>query len=481
MTAVAITFLACLACFALIGAASVRRSQPTTVDYLVAGRSVSPWLTGLSSAATNNSGFMFIGLFGFAYRYGVQAIWLQLGWILGDVAAWLWVHRRVREYSAEHDVASVPRLLGTAPGGRVSRPIMVVAGLLTFVFLSGYAAAQLKAGSATLTGMFGWAPSIGVVLGAVIVVTYCFAGGLRASIWTDAAQAIVMLVALLALLGYAVASVGGPVALERALAAADPALVDWVPRSLRFGFAVYFVGFVFGGLGAVGQPHILVRSMAVRSPASIALAGRVYFAWYVPFSIAAVTAALYARVLLPDLLVGVEPGAAAMVAEQSLPAVATLLLPKVLLGVLLAGVFAATMSTADSQILSCSAAVTQDVWPRLARSVVASKLATLTVAALATLIALWASADVFGLVLGAWSALGAALGPVLLIRLARLPLPTAVGLAMMAAGLATVTWWSRGPYAGAAFELLPGFVVPLAIYGVFLAAAPRVMSASRRR
>lgn len=463
-------FLACLAGFALIGAASVRRSQPSTEDYLVAGRSVSAWLTGLSSAATNNSGFMFIGLFGFAYRNGVQVVWLQAGWILGDVIAWLWVHRRVRERSGRFQSQSVPSLLATDERGLSSRAITVSAGVLTFLFLGGYAAAQLRAGSAALTGLFGWAPWIGIVLGAAIVVTYCFAGGLRASIWTDAAQAIVMLAALVTLLACAVARVGGPAALADALAAQDPALVDWVPSSLAFGFGIYLLGFVFGGLGAIGQPHILIRSMAIRSPAEIRRAGRVYFAWYVPFSAAAVAGALYARVLLPGLLDGVAPVDAAVAAEASLPGVATLLLPGALLGVLLAAVFAATMSTADSQILSCSAAVTQDVLPRLRSSVVASKLATLAVAALALTIALTADSDVFGLVLGAWSALGAALGPLLLVRLAGRPLPPWLALVMMTTGLVTVTWWSRSAYAGAAFELLPGIALPLVLYGLASAA-----------
>ncbi len=184
---VVFAFLACLALFVVIGVLSLRRAKGTTEDYLLAGRDVSPWLMGLSSAATNNSGFMFIGLFGFTYRFGVQAVWLQLGWILGDVIAWQWIHRRVRERSGAIGATSVPTLLATDTDGRSSRSISVVAGLLTFLFLGGYAAGQLVAGATTLDGMFGWSPSVGVLIGAAIVVVYCFSGGLRASIWTGAA------------------------------------------------------------------------------------------------------------------------------------------------------------------------------------------------------------------------------------------------------------------------------------------------------
>lgn len=464
MPLVVVSFLACLAGFTAIGVLSMRKAKATTEDYLVAGRSVSPWLTALSSAATNNSGFMFIGLFGFTYRFGVQAVWLQLGWIVGDVIAWTWIHRRVRVRSGELGATSVPALLATDEAGRSARPIAIVAGVLTFLFLGGYAAAQLKAGATALTGMFGWDPSVGVVIGAVIVVVYCYAGGLRASIWTDAAQALVMLASLLVLLVYALSAVGGPAALGDALEAADPALVSWIPDDLGLGLGLYLLGFVFGGLGAIGQPHILVRSMAIRGADEIRAARTIYFLWYVPFSIAAVATALCARALVPDLVTGLDPALAGAAAERALPSVAAALLPDVALGLLLAGVFAATMSTADSQILSCSAAVTQDIAPRLRTSVMASKLATLAVATLALLIALYAGQSVFSLVLGAWSALGAAFGPLLVVRLFRGAVPTWLALAMMATGLVTVYAWTAAGLSGAVFELLPGMLAPLLLY-----------------
>ncbi len=458
-------FLACLGGFVVIGLLSARGRQATSEDYLVASRDVSPWLTALSSAATNNSGFMFIGLFGFAYRFGVQAVWLQAGWIAGDVIAWLWVHQRVRAHSGRLGATSVPQLVATDHVGRVARPVLILAGVLTFFFLGGYAAAQLRAGSAALTGLFGWATWIGVLLGAVIVVVYCMAGGLRASIWTDAAQALVMLAALLALLLYAVAEVGGPATMMAELERADPALVAWFPDGLAFGMAAYLLGFVAGGLGAIGQPHILIRSMAICDDRAIPRAAKIYFLWYIPFSIAAVAAALYARVIVPDLITGLSAEQAAGAAEAALPALATHLLPQVLLGVLLAGVFAATMSTADSQILACSAAVTQDLFPSYRRSYLAGKLATLAVAALAVAIALTADQNVFRLVLGAWSALGASIGPLLVLRIFGARVPGLVAFLMMITGVVTVQLWARGPWAGDIFELLPGMAAPLLLYG----------------
>jgi sodium/proline symporter len=466
MTVTVVSFGLCLLGFVAVGLLSARHRQPTTEDYLVAGRSVSPWLAALSSVATNNSGFMFIGLIGFTYRFGVQAIWLQLGWIVGDVVLWALIHRPVRERSGRLGVVSLPAFIGATRDGGIRRVTVVAAGVLTFFFLGGYAAAQLKAGSTALHSLFGWDLAVGAIIGAVIVVLYCFSGGLRASVWTDAAQAIVMLGSMAILLGVAIAQVGGPVALYGRLEGIDPALVQWLPDDLAMGFGLYLLGFVFGGLGAVGQPHIMIRTMAIRSPEAIPKARRVYFAWYVPFSVAAVGAGLYARVLLPELLAGGGEGVLTSTAENALPLLTIALLPEVLVGLSLAGIFAATMSTADSQLLACSAAITQDVMPRWSGSYLASKLATLAVAGLALAIALWASQGVFDLVLVAWSVLGAGIGPLVVLRAFGRSPPEPLALAMMASGVVTVLLWGATDLASDVFKLLPGMLVPFCVWAV---------------
>ncbi len=465
---IAATFLASLAVFAIIGLLSARHRRHDTTDYLLAGRNVSPGLAALSSVATNNSGFMFIGLLGFAYRFGVQAVWLQIGWVVGDLVAWLFVHRRVREASGRVEAHSVPALLATADDGRVVRWTRILAGLLTIAFLGGYAAAQLRAGSTALVALFGWDEYVGAVIGAAIVLLYSYAGGLRASIWTDAAQSIVMLTSM-AVLMIACASISiPPWELTARLRQIDPSLVDWFP-DLRFGFGLYLLGFVFGGLGAIGQPHILIRSMSIRAAEDIPRARWVYFAWFVPFNIVAVGAGLYSRILLPELLQGVTPDAAARAAEYALPKLATLALPEAMVGIMLAGLFAATMSTADSQILSCSAAVTQDVMPKWRDSYNASKLATVAVTLLALFLALSASENVFGLVLGAWSALGSTLGPLLILRVAGIVPPARIAATMMLVGIVTVTWWDQSAWSGDIFKLFPGMIAPLVVYALIRA------------
>lgn len=474
MTVVILSFLTFLLLFVVIGVLSSRIKSNTTDDYLIAGRSVSPWLTALSAVATNNSGFMFIGLIGYTYRSGVESVWMMVGWVLGDLVAWLLVHARVRKHSEDVDVSTIPALMGTRKGS-TQRGIITVAGLLTFVLLGVYAAAQLKAGSTALHALFGWDPRLGAIIGAVIVVVYCFSGGIRASIWTDAAQSVVMLVAMAVLLVFAAVEAGGPSAVWENLRAQDPTLVDWTPQSLEFGFAMYLLGMTFGGFGAVGQPHILVRFMAIRSVAEIRNARNVYFAWFVPFFCGSIAVGLYARVLLPDLTASSFGSgmSAAEAAEIAMPALAKHLLPDVLIGLTLAGLFSATMSTADSQILVCSGAITQDINPRWKDSYLASKFATLGVTTLALAVALFAGQGVFALVLISWSALGAGLGPVLILRLFHVPVSSFAAIVMMTTGVLTVIGWNLSGYDSDVFKLLPGMIAAFAVY-VLLALRTRL-------
>ncbi len=470
MTTVIVSFLFFLAIFVAIGVASSLQARSTTDDYLVAGRSVAPWLAALSAVATNNSGFMFIGQIAYTYRVGIESVWMMVGWVVGDLVAWLFVHPRVRSHSEAAGVATLPALLGSHRDGSSRRFIVVLAGLLTFVLLGVYAAAQLKAGSTALQTLFGWDPRIGAIIGAVIVVLYCFSGGIRASIWTDAAQSFVMIVAMATLLIAASLELGSPADVWSNLKSQDPTLVEFMPSNLAFGFAMYLLGMTFGGFGAVGQPHILVRFMAIRSVDDIHRARQVYFLWFIPFFVASIAVGLYARALMPDLLdipltAGLSESAAT---ELAMPEMARRLLPDVLIGLTLAGLFAATMSTADSQILVCSGAITQDINPRWKDSYIAAKLATLAVTSLALSIALFAGQGVFSLVLIAWSALGAGLGPALILRLFHVPLSSLTVALMMATGVGTVIVWNFLGYDAAIFKIMPGMIASFGVWGISL-------------
>lgn len=449
------------------GAMSWIKKKKTTGDYLLASRGVAPWLSALSAVATNNSGFMFIGMIAYSYRLGIESMWMMIGWILGDLSAWLLVHPRVRRQSEKKDVNSLAGLMGTGDGSQGScRLIVLVSGLITVIFLGIYAAAQLKAGSTALRALFGWDVSIGMTIGAAIVVLYSFAGGIRADIWTDAAQSLVMIITMILIMVMGMQDIGGPQVLWDNLKAQDPGLISVFPEEPAFGFLAYLLGMVAGGYGTTGQPHIMTRYMAIESADKIKRAGCWYFAWYIPFFIASVAVGLYTRALMPDLPQHELAQEFHDPTELALPLVTMHLLPDVFIGVALAGLFAATVSTADSQIIVCSGAITQDIRPRWRDSYLASKTGTFSITAVALLIGLYAPEGVFGLVLIAWSALAASLGSVLVIRLWGLPLSNAGALAMMITGIVVVSWWHVSGYDDDVFKLLPGLIAAFAVYGL---------------
>ena len=180
-----ISFLIFLGLFVLVGVMSSRRSLGTTKDYYLASHSVAPWLVGLSAVATNNSGYMFIGVIGYTYSEGFAAVWLMIGWLLGDFLGSTFVHKRLQLAAIRTQKPTFAGVITAWQGDENLRAQRVLA-LFGLLFLMAYAAAQLVAGSKALHVLLGWPTNAGAAVGAVIVVVYCLAGGIRASIWTDA-------------------------------------------------------------------------------------------------------------------------------------------------------------------------------------------------------------------------------------------------------------------------------------------------------
>jgi len=459
------SFIIVMILMTLSGGLSVIRKRKTTEDYLLASRDVSPLLTALSTVGTNNSGFMFIGMIAYTYRLGIASVWMMVGWIVGDLLAWIWIHPRVRESSERLQVNTLPALLGTREG-HTDRVIIIAGGLITFVFLAIYAAAQLKAGSTALHALFGWDMRVGALLGTAIVIIYSYAGGIRADIWTDAAQSVVMLVAMASIVVAGVWEVGGPWALMANLKGQDPRLVGLFPEGLAFGPGPFVLGFLFAGVAVIGQPHLMTRLMAIRSHQAIRRARLYYFLWFVPFFIASIAVGLYCRAIIPDLAQLPIAQGLSEPTELALPLLTMRLLPEVFIGIALGGLFAAAVSTADSQIIVCSGSINQELVPKWRDSYLASKIGTFVVTALSLGIALYAPEGVFVLVLIAWSAMGASLGSVLVLRLFHLPLSTATALAMMVVSIAAVVAWHISGLDDDVFKMLPGVVAAFVVYGI---------------
>jgi sodium/proline symporter len=404
-----LTFILFMGVFLLIGIASVFSSRNTKQDYYLASKSVAPSLVGLSAVATNNSGFMFIGVIGYTYVTGLASVWLMLGWIAGDFLSSTFIHSRLRmatQHTGEASFAGVLSCWNGGQGGVLQRVI----GGVSLIFMLAYASAQLVAGGKALHVLLDWPTWSGAVIGAVLVVGYCFSGGIRASIWTDAAQSVVMIIAMGLLLFAAIFHLGG-VGIAIAQMNEVPGFMDWFPKDLVVpgfvGGVIFAVGWGFAGLSVVGQPHIMVRFMTLNDAGKMNRARLWYYLWFTVFYLMATSVGLLSRIYLSD------PGS--FDAELALPTMAMQLLPPALVGVILAGIFAATISTADSLILSCSSALTHDLLPHRIENTRVLKAGTAGITLASLLWALLNQQSVFSLVIMAWSGLASAFAPLLIV------------------------------------------------------------------
>jgi len=454
---VIISFLCFMALFVAIGVSSLLKSKNTKEDYYLASGSISPGLVGLSAVATNNSGYMFIGVIGYTYATGLASIWLMLGWIAGDFLASTLVHSRLRDATERTGQVSYAGILSHWHGERYKLLQRAIA-LISLLFLLAYASAQLVAGSKALHVLFDWPLWAGAVLGSVMVVLYCFAGGIRASIWTDAAQSVVMIFSMGLLLVVAIGELGGISSAIDQMSAID-GFLDWFPKDLALpgvaGGLLFAVSWMFAGLSVIGQPHVMVRFMALNDADKMRQARFWYYSWYLLFYSMATGIGLLSRLYLGDV--------GTFDAELALPSMALQLLSPTLVGLILAGIFAATMSTADSLILSCSASLTHDLLPHKIESTHLLKGATVLITLAALVWALLNSQSVFSLVIMAWSGLASAFAPLLIVLcLGKKPSQNR-SLYAMFTGLFLALLWRYMGWHAAIYEGMPGIIAGLLV------------------
>ncbi len=451
------SFIVFLALFLGVGLASMRKATGARKDYYLAGSSVSPWLVGLSAVATNNSGYMFIGVIGFTYAVGLPAIWLMIGWIAGDFIASTFIHRRLRETAERTSEASYPAVLAGWTGQHFDI-WRRVAALVMLVFLGSYAAAQIAAGGKALQGTFGWDPSFGAIGVAAMVMAYSLAGGIRASIWTDAVQSFVMLAAMTLLFVVGIVNQGG---LSGVIARWNevPDYLNFFPNDLLLpgvlGMAFFVLGWLFAGFSVVGQPHVMIRFMTLKEPSGMVRARVWYYSYFTMFYALATGVGMLSRIYLPELA-EIDP-------ELALPTMARELFHPVLVGMVLAGIFAATMSTADSLVLSCSAAITHDLGPERLEQPWMLKTATAVVIGLALVIALSGNESVFSLVILSWGVLASAFAPLLTLYALGRRLDEIHAVALMILGVGTALAWRQLGWHNSIYEGMPGILVPVLV------------------
>ncbi|SVE33207.1 uncharacterized protein METZ01_LOCUS486061, partial [marine metagenome] len=220
----------------------------------------------------------------------------------GDFLASFFIHAKMRVVSQQRRNLSFGSLVATW-GGHDFRKVRLLAGIITVLFLGAYAAAQFNASSKALYVIFGWDYSIGAILCSVLVLLYCLTGGIRASIWTDAAQVVVMFVAMAMMLIVGVQEIGGVDAFFARLGNVSPTYLNLFPATVGNGaltITLFILGYVAGGVGIIAQPHVMIRFMALDDPGHMRKARTYYYSAYFAFCVLTFSVGLSARLIFPD-------------------------------------------------------------------------------------------------------------------------------------------------------------------------------------
>lgn len=448
------SFVAFFILFTAVGLASSLWRKDTIDDYFLASRNIPAWLVGLSYGATISSGATFIGFAGLAYHSGIVALVSVIALTLGDHVGWIIAGGKLRRISQERNLHTYPSLVGKISGGDY-KWVTIVTSVMTVIFLGAYCAAQLVAGAKIGQELFSWDFNIFIFIGAFVLLAYCWAGGIRASIWTDAVQAIIIITSLAILVFVGLHEVGGLSTLLSKLNKLDPALTQiWQNKLIPVA-----IGWFFFGIAVLGQPQLMVRHMVARSDQDLLTARRIYLSWRWTVLILSCLSGFIARILIPEAT-NFDP-------ELSIPALWEDLLPPVLVGLLVAGLFSATMSTADSLLLAASSAMTQHLILKMRNSYVLARMGTIFVITMIVIIALFASKGVLALVILAWGGLASAVAPLVIVQLLGGKPTQKAALSMMFTGFMTAVLWRYGLRLDAALmELVPGMIAGFVVYGL---------------
>jgi sodium/proline symporter len=432
-----------------------RKRNADVADFYLGGRRLGPWVAALSASASSSSAWTLLGVSGAAYAWGLPALWLFPATVGGFLINWVWVAPRIRRLAGEEGAITMAEVVAPASLGPLRGTILrAIAVIVVFSFVF-YIASQFEAAGKAFEATFELSKQTSILVGAGVVLAYTLLGGFWAVSVTDCLQGLLMSAAALVLPVVGLAAVGGlPGLAEGLTAVGGPS----IPAGQFTGVTgLLFVLATFGiTIGYPGQPHVVNRYMASRDDAALSQGRIIALTWAVLVYAGMLTVGLCARVLFRDLAD----------AEQVLFETARQLLPAVLAGILLAAVLSAVMSTVDSQLLVASSSLSHDWHSAGARNpgLAGSRASVVVILVLATVLALAWRADIFSRVLFAWVAVGAALGPVLVIRLTGRSLTPGGTLAAVLAGFASTLVFAALPDTPGDFaeRVLP-FVIALAV------------------
>jgi sodium/proline symporter len=441
------------------GIYSTKLRKRTEDDFVLANRELGPWVSALSASASAESGWVMLGLVGEAYLFGMSAFWIVPGIAAGYLFNWFVVAERLRKTTTDAGAATLPQFIGHRFGAN-SVLVRVVPVMIITLAMLGYVAAQMNAAGKAFDAVFHLPYWIGVLVGAVIIMTYTYTGGFRAICWTDVVQASFMFIALIGMPIITLPKIGGWGDFVSAANDIDPNMFTWAGGKVGFIALGFVVGLLGIGLGYPGQPHVLARFMAVRDADSVRRGGTIAISWMMLVYLGAVFFGLFAKVFFGAMD---DP-------EQALPHAVSQFLPPILGGFVTAAIVSAICSTADSQLIVVSSTISRDVLPLLSkgrsatstfeRTLLTDRVVLLILAVISVFFALTENRVIFEFVLYAWSALGASFGPVIILGLLWKRATRAGAIAGMVTGLLVTVVWRNTPVLKAAlYELVPAFIL----------------------
>ncbi|WP_306232899.1 sodium/proline symporter PutP [Agrococcus beijingensis] len=464
LLAIAIYFAAMIA----IGIYAARKTK-SHEDYMLAGRDLNPFTAALSAGASDMSGWLLMGLPGAIFAAGLIEAWIAIGLTIGAYLNWKLVAPRLRAYTevAKNSI-TIPSFFENRLRDR-TRLLRVASAVIILVFFTFYVSSGMVAGGLFFESSFEIDYIWGMVLVGGVTLLYTLFGGFLGASLTDVVQGLMMLLALILVPVLAFFTVGGLEGVQNGIDASGAELTGLIPADLDGLVILGIVSSLAWGLGYVGQPHIIVRFMALRTVESARTARRIGMSWMIITLVGAVLSGLIGIAYVQ------QQGITLVSSETVVLAMSQALLHPFVAGLVLAAVVAAIMSTLSSQLIVTSSALVEDLYQAFARKapsqtvlVVLGRVCVLVVAVVAGIMALDRSGTILGLVGFAWAGFGAAFGPIVVLSLFWRRLTAMGALAGMIVGAATVfLWdaieqWTQIPFF-TLYEILPGFLLNLLV------------------
>ena len=440
-------------------------------DFYLGGRQLGPLVTAMSAEASDMSGWLLMGMPGLAYLCGIaEASWTAIGLAIGTYLNWLIVAKRLRNYSSKIGAITIPDFFGKRFKDN-THVLMFASALLIIIFFIPYTASGFSTCGKLFSSLFGLDYHVAVIVSAIVIVLYTTLGGFLAASTTDFIQAIIMTIALIAVLCFGINTAGGWNAVAENAKSIPHYLsltstTDGAGNMVPFGGST-IVSTLAWGLGYFGMPHILLRFMAIKDPNKIKTSRRVASIW--------VIIAMSVAIIIGIVGLAMSKTESSMVLKDSetiIVAIAALLSKHgvvfaLLAGLILAGILASTMSTADSQLLAAASAISQDLMIGSLRLKISEKVkmiaARTTVIAIAILGVVFAwnpDSSVFRIVSFAWAGFGASFGPLMLFSLFWKRTNKWGAMAgMISGGITVIAWHYAQGGIFSLYELLPAFIV----------------------